>query len=124
MDTTESERLEAFFSEYFRSRIIYNALVCFIETLGPFKMKVMKSQIVFYNRKSFARVWIPGKYLQGSHAPLVITFSFDFKDVSGRWKEIVEPKPGIFTHHLELFSKSNIDSQVQQWLRYARNKAA
>jgi hypothetical protein len=33
-----------------------------------------------------------------------------------RWKEIVEPTPGRFMHHLELHVETDIDDEVRRWL--------
>jgi hypothetical protein len=49
-------------------------------------------------------------------APLVLTLSFHKRDPSPRWKEIVEPYPGRFTHHLELYATNDIDDEVRNWL--------
>jgi hypothetical protein len=49
----------------------------------------------------------------------VLTLSFRRRDRSRRWKEIVEPAPGRFTHHLELFSPAEVDAEVRGWLRKA-----
>jgi hypothetical protein len=57
-------------------------------------------------------------------APLVLTLSFPYRHGSPRWKEIVEPAPGRFTHHLELYSTADIDDEVTGWLRDARTTAA
>jgi hypothetical protein len=38
---------------------------------------------------------------------------------SPRWKEIVEPAPGRFTHHLELYDVADVDDEVRGWLRQA-----
>jgi hypothetical protein len=67
---------------------------------------------------------MPGTYLRGRHAPLVLTLSFRHRDPSPRWKEIVEPKPGRFTHHLELYSATDIDDEVCSWLQAAWEAAA
>ena len=69
-------------------------------------------------------MWIPSRYLRCNTAPLVLTLGFDHRDASPRWKEIVEPVPGKFTHHLELFSIADIDDEVRSWLRTAWEKAA
>jgi hypothetical protein len=42
-----------------------------------------------------------------------------FTNISPRWKEIVEPAPGRFTHHLELHSTADVDDEVQSWLQEA-----
>jgi hypothetical protein len=80
---------------------------------------VSKSQVSFRRRKAFAWVWMPDQYLRGKSAPLVLALSFSHRDTSPRWKEIVEPRPGRFTHHLELFSVADVDGEVRGWLRDA-----
>jgi hypothetical protein len=50
---------------------------------------------------------------------LVLTLSLRRRDASPRWKEIVEPAKGRFTHHLELRSPDEIDAEVRAWLARA-----
>jgi Domain of unknown function (DUF5655) len=95
-----------------------------LANIGPTEMRISKRQIAFWRRKAVARVWIPGRYLRRGVAPLVLTLGFDHRDPSARWKEIVEPAPGLFTHHLELKSKGDIDDQVRAWLQQAWINAA
>ncbi len=111
--------LDEFFAGYGASRLIFEKLRSTIEDLGPVEIRVTKSQVAFCRRKAFAWAWIPDRYLHGKHAPLVLTLGFRHRDSSSRWKEIVEPKPGRFTHHLELYSTSDIDDEVRAWLRGA-----
>jgi hypothetical protein len=108
--------LDEFFAGYEDSRSIFDALCSAIGDLGPVEMRVTKSQVAFYRRKAFAWAWTPDRYLHGKHAPLVLTLSFHYPDSSPRWKEIVEPTPGRFTHHLELYSPADIDDKVRDWL--------
>lgn len=114
--------------EYFdgkdESRQLFDALRRVIETVGAAEIRVTKSQIAFRRNKAFAWAWMPGKYLRRKAAPLVLTLGFRHKDTSPRWKEIVEPAPGWFTHHLEIYSTSDIDDQVRDWLRDAWMEAA
>jgi hypothetical protein len=111
--------LDEFFEGYEESRQLFEVLHSVIDTLGTSEVRVTKSQIEFRWRQPFAWVWIPGRYLRGKIAPLVLTLPFRNKDASPRWKEIVEPKPGRFTHHLELYATSDIDDEVINWLRAA-----
>jgi predicted transport protein len=90
-----------------------------VEALGGTSLRVTKSQIAFRRRRNFAWVWMPGQYLKGKVAPLVLTVALPFRDKSPRWKEIVEPVPGRFTHHLELNDPADIDEDVRNWLRQA-----
>jgi hypothetical protein len=115
---------DEFFAGHADSRLIFEVLRSAIEQVGPAEIRVTKSQVAFYRRKAFAWTWTPGRYLHGAHAPLVLTLSFRYRDPSPRWKEIVEPKPGRFTHHLELHSPADIDAEVRAWLRAAWEAAA
>lgn len=116
--------LEKFFDEFPESRRLYDYLEEVICQIGPAEIKVSKSQVAFVYKKPFARAWIPGKYLHGKTAPLVLSISFQHREVSPRWKEIVEPYPGRFMHHLELWAVSEIDDQVREWLNQAWENAS
>ena len=109
--------VDEFFNGYDLSRQLFDALYNMVLEINPVEIRVTKIQISFRRHKAFACVWIPAKYLHGKVAPLVLTFVFHHKDASPRWKEIVEPSPGHFTHHLELYSINDIDDQVRDWLR-------
>jgi hypothetical protein len=111
--------LDEFFAGYEGARPVFEALREAIEELGPSEMRVTKSQVAFYRRKAFAWAWVPDRYLRGQHAPLVLTLSFRYRDSSPRWKEIIEPYPGRFTHHLELSTTADIDDEVCAWLKAA-----
>jgi len=101
------------------SREIYESLRTEIESLGDVKIRITKSQIAFRHRVAFAWAWMPGKYVRGDVAPLVLTVDLRHRDKSPRWKEIVEPRSGRFTHHLELRSATQLDDEVRSWLREA-----
>jgi hypothetical protein len=117
--TTTFLTLDQFFEGFPESRAIFDLLLAVIEDTGPYQTKITKSQIAFTDGKPFAWVWIPGRYLKGKTAPLVLTFSFPEKDRSPRWKEITEVR-GKFTHHLELSSGGDVDDEVLGWLERAR----
>jgi hypothetical protein len=123
-----SKTLRKILDEYFKgkdeSRKLFDALHDLIETFDGVEMRVTKSQIAFYRRRAFAWAWMPGKYLHGKVAPLVLTLSLPSRDPSARWKEIVEPCPGRFTHHLELYATGDIDDEVREWVSIAWTEAA
>lgn len=101
--------LDEFFTGRGESRRIFGALHDAIMALGPAEVRVTKSQVAFCRARAFAWAWMPGMYL-GRGAPLVLTLSFARRDESPRWKQIVEPAKGRFTHHLELYSEAEIDA--------------
>jgi hypothetical protein len=62
---------------------------------------------------------MPGQYLQRASPPLVLSVFLRRRDASPRWKEVVEPARGRFTHHLELNALADLDDEVRTWLREA-----
>ena len=85
--------LAAFFAGYEAARPLFAALRVAIAALGPAEMRVGRSQIAFRRRVAFAWAWVPGRYLRGGHAPLVLSVALRRRDDSPRWKQIVEPAP-------------------------------
>jgi hypothetical protein len=116
--------LASFFRGHEASRGVYDALAALVTTVGRAQVRVTKSQIAFRRRRAFAWAWVPGRYLRGERPPLVLSLSLPRRDRSERWKEIVEPRPGRFLHHLELWSEGDLDSEVKGWLLEAWRAAA
>ena len=75
---------DGFFLGYDESRRLFDTLRDAIDAIGPAELQLTKSQIAFRRRKAFAWAWIPGKYLRGKTAPLVLTLSFRSRDPSAR----------------------------------------
>lgn len=108
--------LDEFFAGYPDSRRIFDTLRATVDAIGPHDCRVSKSQVAFRRRVNFAMAWIPGLYLGVGRAPLVLTVLLRRRDASPRWKEVVEPHPGRFTHHLELSDDADLDGEVRDWL--------
>ena len=90
-----------------------------VARIGPAATRPGKSQIGFRRRRGFAWTWRPDLYLSGQPAPLVLSVALPRRDPSPRWKEVVEPAPGRFMHHLELRRPDEVDAEVEAWLREA-----
>ena len=114
---------DEFFAGHERSREIFEAVRHAVDGAGPAEMRVTKSQIAFKRRTGFAFVWMPEVYLGDRGVPLVLTIGLRHRDGSPRWKQVVEPAAGRFTHHLELRSPDEIDEQVRAWLCEAWTEA-
>ncbi len=82
---------DEFFSDKALAKQLYEAVCQAIASLGEAGIRVGKSQIAF--RRGRAE--------------------------SPCWKQVVEPAPGRFTHHLELYAVTDIDEEVRDWLREA-----
>lgn len=111
--------LDEFFEGRPEAWAVFEALRAAIETIGPAEMRLSKSQVAFRRRVGFAYAWTPDRYLRGERPPLVLSIALRRRDPSPRWKEIVEPAPGRFMHHLEMRSAEEVDGEVARWLREA-----
>ncbi len=116
--------LNEFFQGREQSRRLFEVLQLVLEQLGPVRVRTGKSPIAFTRRRTFAWAWIPDRYLNGNHAPLVLSVSLRRRNSSPRWKQVVEPAPGRFMHHLEVNTPEDIDDEVRNWLREAWETAA
>ena len=106
-----------------RARALFDAVRSVILSIGEAEIRVTTSQIAFRRQRSFAWTWLPGQYLSGDVAPLVLSVDLDRFDTSTRWKEVVEPTLNHFMHHLELHSTADLDPGVLDCLREAWAKA-
>ena len=113
---------EEFFAGHEESAALYEIVRKAIKAIGPAEIAVSKSQIAFKRRVNFAFVWMPKQYLDGG-APLVLTIGLRRRSHSPRWKQVVEPSPGHFTHHLELYGPEDVDAEVRGWLHEAWEQA-
>ncbi len=116
--------LDEFFSGYEESRELFDALLEKVQAIGPAEMRITKSQVAFSRERAFAWAWVPDRYLSGGHAPLVLSVSLGRRDDSPRWKQVVEPAPDRFMHHLELRDRAELDAEVDRWLREAFDGAS
>ena len=79
---------EQFFERFPHSLALYTSVEKALKALGPYRMRVSKSQIVFLADKPFAYVWIPERYQRGNTAPLVLSLPLSFRDETVLWKEV------------------------------------
>jgi hypothetical protein len=110
--------LEEFFAGRPAARDLFEAVRAAVDAAGPAEIRVGRSQVAFRRRVGFAYAWIPGRYLR-SDVPLVLTLALGRRDPSPRWKEVVEPRPGRFAHHLELRDAADVDEDVRAWIAEA-----
>ena len=111
--------LAGFFGEAALARRIFETILDAVQSCGPVQLRVGKSQVAFRRRVAFAWVWIPGRYLKGERPPLVLTLGLRRRDLSPRWKQVVEPYPGRFIHHIELSTPEQVDDELRALLEEA-----
>lgn len=117
--------LEAFFADRPQARVLFDAVARAVAEAAPdAEARVTRSQVGFRRAHPFAAVWTPDRYLHGATAPLVLSVFLPGRDPSPRWKEVVQPAPGRWTHHLELREVAEVDAEVVSWLRRAWDAAS
>jgi hypothetical protein len=87
--------------------------------LGPAVVRLTSSQVAFRHRIGFAWLWRPGQWLADPAAEVVLSIGLRARLDSPRWKQVVEPYPGRWMHHLEVHSADALDPEVAGWLAAA-----
>jgi hypothetical protein len=103
---------------------VYDAVAAAVEGLGGAQVRVSNSQVALRRRTAFCWLWLPGRYLHGPTAAVVISVALARRDLDPRWKEVVEVRPGRWMHHLEVNAATEVDEQVEAWLTEAYALAA
>jgi hypothetical protein len=117
-------RPEDFFSGHPGALAVFEELCVILDRLGPFDVRITKSQVAFRRRRAFAYVWLPGRYLRKPQAEVVLSIALSRHDQSPRFKEVACPAPGRWMHHLEIRSLGDLDDEVAGWLGEAAGRAA
>ena len=112
-----------FFADQPLGLAAYNRVLETLAPEGPIEVRVSKSQVSFRRRRGFAYLWLPGRYLSRPDAEVVLSIALGHHVESPRWKQVVEPTPGRWMHHLEIRDITDIDEEVVQWLREAAARA-
>ena len=90
------------------------------EQLGPFTLRVGKSQIGFRTRYGFAWFWFPIRKMKGwPERCALLSFGLDRQVESPRIVQAVMPQKDRWTHHLILQNPDELDEELMVWLRMA-----
>ena len=95
-----------------------------IAGLGPAVVRLTSSQVAFRHRIGFAWIWLPGTWLAHPDAAVVLSLGMRRAIDSPRWKQVVEPYPGRWMHHLEVPDLAALDDEVASWVAEAYHAAA
>ncbi|HET6714167.1 MAG TPA: DUF5655 domain-containing protein [Actinomycetota bacterium] len=119
----EPEGPEEFFVGHPAALAVFDRVRSILDEVGPHQVRTSKSQVGFRRGRGFAFLWLPDRYLHGDVAEVVLSIALDRPIVSDRFKEVVQPAPGRWMHHLEVRHPGEIDDEVATWLRDAADRA-
>jgi Domain of unknown function (DUF5655) len=103
---------------------VFDAVRALVEGMGGGEIRTTKSQVTFRRRRSFAYLWLPGRYLAHPAADVVLSVGLGWHDLSPRWKEVMHPSPAHWMHHLEVTDVAQVDAEVAGWLWEAAERAS
>ena len=96
------------------------------QTVGPFSIRVQKTQITWSNRYVFACISFakvrPAKLRPQTY--LVVTFGLDHRVESPRIDIATEPYPHRWTHHVLISAPEEIYNELLGWVREAYDFSA
>ena len=114
---------DEFFAGHDAARAGYDRVCTMLTAIGPFGVRITKSQVAFRRRRGFAWLWRPGQYLARPGAEVVLSIALGRRDSSPRFKEVAHPAPRQWMHHLEVHRTGELDDEVAGWLREAADRA-
>jgi len=117
------EAAERFFAGHADALETYRTVREILDGVGAYEVRVTKSQVTFRRAKSFAWLWLPGRWLRDPGAEVVLSVALGERDPSPRFKQGVNPSAGVWMHHLEVHTPDDLDREVEGWLRRAYGRA-
>ena len=114
---------EEFFAGHPDAMAAFAKVCAMVGRLGPFDVRISKSQAAFRRKRGFAYLWLPGQYLRKPAADVVLSIALGRLDESTRFKEVVHAAPGHWMHNLEIHQLGELDDEVAGWLREAADRA-
>jgi hypothetical protein len=120
MKTPGTWSLEQLFAGRPAALALFHAIRQYIGSLGPVTVEVMKTQVSFGAKTKFAWVWLPQRWItRHPDESVVLTFILQRRIDDRRIKQVVEPRHGVFTHHVVILRDTDLDNDVRDWIREA-----
>jgi hypothetical protein len=94
-----------------RARLLYERFEALIARCGPYHVSPAKTRIAFLGRVRFAGI------TKLSEDGMTCSFALPFALKSRRFVKVEEVAPGWWIHRLEISDRSQLDKQVEAWLR-------
>ena len=122
MERAASVPAEEWFAHHPQARPVHDRVRQLLAPVGAYDVRVTKSQVSYRRRRGFAYLWLPGMYVASD--VVVVSVVLERRVDSERFKQVVEPRPGLWMHHLEVHELADLDEEVGGWLCEAADAAA
>ncbi len=118
MISQNSHTVENLFSDKPIQLKLFQNIKQFIQSIGQVESSVSKTQVAFKNHRQFAWVWLPmPRDTKRPPNSIVLSFSLEKHLNSPQIVQVVEPYPGRWMHHVIIQKSSDLNEEVQGWLK-------
>jgi hypothetical protein len=124
MDAEPAPDPASLFAGYPAASEAYRIVHAMLESVGPVEVRTTRTQVAFRRRRGLAYLWLPVAWARRPGVEVVLSIALGRLDDSTRWKQVAHPARDIWMHHLEVREASDLDDEVQDWLREAYTHAA
>ncbi len=113
--------VDRYFESMPGAQALFLALMRKCAALGDATYQVQKSGVALGAPRHYAYAWLPIREVRDRPSSyIVLTLRLRRRIASPRFVEIVEPYPGRYAHHLILSDPAQLDDELMEWLREAR----
>ena len=113
---------EVWFAEHPEALPVYARIRELLEPVDSYDVRITRSQVALRRRRGFAYLWLPGMYVDS--AAVVVSVALGRPIDSTRFKQVVQPRPNLWMHHLEVHDLADLDDEVGAWLCEAADAAS
>jgi len=110
--------IDDFFGDQSASLHLYRVVEAYLQSLGPVRIDVARTQVSFRANFMFAAVWLPQKSSPiRAKQGIGLSFSLTHPVSHPRIAPAVEVRPRRWTHHVLLEKAEDLDDDIKAWLR-------
>lgn len=118
-----AEDAEAWLSSDELGLAVFQRIAQVVDECGGAQLRMSVTQLGWARERPFAYLWSPQRWVGGQGEEVVLALDLPSRDQSPRWQQIVEVRPGQYTHHLEVRSADEVDQEIADRLREAYHAA-
>jgi len=110
-----------FFQHQDAAKMLFDGIaIRLLERFPESSFKIQKSQIALVSTKTYAALWLPIHPIKDHpEAKLILSFGLDEKLEDPRIREVNEPYPKRYMHHILLSQAEDLDETLLTWLEKA-----
>ena len=122
MERAAAVPADQWFAEHPEALPVHERVRELLQPVDSYDVRITRSQVALRRRRGFAYLWLPGMYVDSD--VVVVSVALDRRIDSDRFKEVVQPRAGLWMHHLEVHDLADLDDEVGTWLCEAADAAA